>query len=78
MTMNHTDFHPALGFIAGVLIGLSIITPVFGATSPAAESWSGLVTLLAVGLLVCGFALNAARGSARRTALRVQRDGVGR
>ena len=78
MTKNHPELHPLLGFVAGVLIGLSIITPVFGATSTAAESWSGLVTLVAVGLLVCGFVLHAVRGSGARSALQVQRDGVGR
>jgi hypothetical protein len=50
-----------------VLIGLSIITPVFGATSPAAESWSALLTVLALALLVCGVGLQALRGAAERS-----------
>ena len=63
-----------LGFVAGVLIGLSIITPVFGATSPAAESWSALLMLLALALLVCGVGLQALRGAAEGSMLRAEHD----
>lgn len=54
---------PAAGFLSGVLIGLAIVTPVFGATSPGLERWNGAFALIALVLLVIGLAWNAAMAS---------------
>jgi len=52
--------HSAAGFIAGILIGLSIATPVFAATSPSLEEWNGPLGLVALVLLGIGMLINAA------------------
>ncbi len=63
--MNGKSFQSALGFVSGVLIGLSIITPVLGATSPAMEPWNGVLTVIALVLLAVGFGLYATQASER-------------
>jgi len=70
--MNGKTLQSTLGFVSGVLIGLSIITPVFGATSPAMEAWNGLLTLLAVVLLFVGFGLYATRAARERELVRME------
>lgn len=72
--MNGNMFQPALGFLSGVLIGLSIITPVFSATSPGMEQWNGLLTLLAALLLVLGFVLYATRAARDRRVVSSHRN----
>ncbi|HZQ63528.1 MAG TPA: hypothetical protein VFC24_19365 [Casimicrobiaceae bacterium] len=71
--MNGKAWQSLIGFASGVLIGLSIITPVFGAMSPAMEAWNGLVALVALLLLVAGFALYASRAAGERHLVRLQR-----
>ena len=51
---------PAAGFVAGILIGLSIATPVFAATSPSLEEFDGPLGLVALVLLAIGVLINAA------------------
>lgn len=46
-------------FVAGILIGLSIATPVFAATSPSLEEWNGPLGLVALVLLGIGMLINA-------------------
>lgn len=72
--MHHKLLQPAFGFIAGVLIGLSIITPVFGAISTGAERWNGVFTIVALALLIAGFALHTMRTGSERRLARVDRD----
>lgn len=74
--MRRTALQPALGFIAGVLIGLSIITPVFGATSPGFERWNGVFAALAIALLVSGFTVYGMRAGRKRGLARVERDDI--
>lgn len=74
--MHRNALQPALGFLAGVLIGLSIITPVFGATSPGFERWNGVFAALAVALLVSGFAVYGMRTGRTRRLARVEHDDI--
>ena len=64
--MKGKTLQSTIGFASGVLIGLSIITPVFGATLPAMEAWNGVLTLVAVLFLLVGFALYASRSQRER------------
>jgi cytochrome c biogenesis protein CcdA len=57
--MNHraTRLQEAASFVAGVLIGASIVTPVFAATSDLPAEWQpflliGSVVLLAIALVL--------------------------
>ena len=50
----------AKSFAAGVLIGLSIVTPVFAAATPPGEHWFGFVLMGALVLLIAGLMLEAA------------------
>ena len=70
--MNSKALQSAVGFVSGVLIGLSIITPVFGATSPAIEPWSGLLTAAAVLLLIVGFGMHATHTARERKLVRLE------
>ena len=70
--MKGKALHSTIAFGSGVLIGLSIITPVLAATSPAMEPWNGVLTVVAVLFLLVGFALYASR--AEREGKRVEAD----
>ena len=64
----------AATFVSGVLIGLSIVTPVFAATSPSLEDWNGPLGIVALVLLGIGMLINAAAlGDARRRDMQAQR-----
>jgi hypothetical protein len=63
-----------LGFAAGVLIGLSVVTPVFAATADGFEDWHtllliGSIVLLAAGLILKAIATRAARSRGFREPL---------
>lgn len=64
----------ATGFISGVLIGLTIMTPVFAAASPSTEHLGAALTLLATLLLVVGLTIKAAVDSRRTARVRAQKS----
>ncbi len=51
--------HPIAPFGAGVLIGLSVVTPVFAATGDGFEYWQTAVMIGSIILLVVGVILKA-------------------
>ena len=53
-------------FLAGMLIGVAIVTPVFAATGEAFEPWHAMLLVASLVLLVAGLAI-AAHASAPRT-----------
>lgn len=66
--MNHraTRLQETASFAAGVLIGTSIVTPVFGATSDIPAEWQpylliGSVVLLAIALMLRALGTRPAR-----------------
>ena len=68
--MNHraTRLQEAASFAAGVLIGTSIVTPVFAATSDIPAEWQpylliGSVVLLAIALMLRALGTRPARHS---------------
>ena len=54
-----TRLDQARGFVAGVLIGLSIWTPVFAANTDQPQDWLPYAILGAIALLVLGVAFKA-------------------
>lgn len=64
--MKGKALQSTIGFISGVLIGLSIITPVLAASSPTMERWNGLLTVIALLFLLVGFGLYASRAERER------------
>jgi len=74
--MRMNSFQPALGFVSGVLIGLSILMPVFGATSSSFDASTGVVTVGAAALLAIGFILHASRTARESSALRARMIGA--
>jgi len=52
-------------FLAGMLIGLAVVTPVFAATEETLEPWQALLLLASVILLFAGLAIAASASAAR-------------
>jgi hypothetical protein len=73
--MNHraTRLQQLAPFTAGILIGTSIVTPVFAATSDIPAEWQPLLLVGSVILLAIALALKAL---GTRPARRVERDGA--
>lgn len=64
---NTTRIDQAGGFLSGVLIGLSIWTPVFAASADQPQDWLTYAIVGAIALLVLGIVLKAVVSKRART-----------